>query len=540
MGENINHDPLRIFCKYCGAPTGFDILRQTYRCPHCNRESDLRAVQQEDLHWRRLKKKNQEERPESSRPQSCTCPSCGAHILFPEGDASEVCDFCGSKLIRSDLLQKEQMPELIIPFFLTPEEARKRMLDWGHRHQDTPEGRSIVSNMGKLRGYYLPYQLVRGPVYGTVRRDGNQRIYHCAGYLDKTAVNTSVQLDNLVLNEIEPFDWSAMRPFAYEYLAGQKAKLSDLSDAQTDVRIREEAAADFLPEVEKTLQSCDVKVEVETGSMNVVPVLLPVYFIKSGKLTAVMNGQTGRIAVTKERKKRSNPWMIEPLLYTIIITLIMGCFFHFDIYPMALTGFIFACIFLAVMGEGRHSLIRRITLRSETAKARREEGELKIDESRDILKNPYDNTPVFYGQDSGGRTFPVQIRFLSFGRWFSILTRICLTVFLPLILAAILRLGQMVEGDVFLDGFHPLYGAAWYVLTGFAAIIYLVKGVRKDIYDHPILYEILPNEKKRRIGKRSDRKVGISSMLRSLGNIGVFLAVVLFALLAGSVAAIIS
>ena len=540
MEGNINHDPLRIYCKYCGSPTGFDILRQTYRCPHCNRESDLMTVQQDALRWRELKKRNREELSENSRTQSCTCPSCGAHVLFPEGDVSEVCDFCGSKLIRSGLLQNGQMPEIIIPFFITPEEARRRMLDWGHRHQDTPEGRSIVSNMGKFRGYYLPYQLVRGPVYGTVKRDGNKRLYHCAGYLEKTAVNISGQLDNLLLNEIEPYDWSAMRPFTYEYLAGQKAKLSDLSDAQTDVRIREEAAADFLPEVEKTLQSSGVKVEVETGSMNVVPVLLPVYFIKSGKLTAVMNGQTGRIAVTKEREKRSNPWVIEALLYTFVITLIMGSFFHFAIYPMLLTGFVFACIFLAALGEGRHSLIRRITHRTEAAMTRREEGELKIDESRDILKNPYDNTPVFYERDPGGRAFPVQIRFLSLGRWFQILTRICLTVFLPRILAAILRLGMMGPGETFSEGFRPIYGAAWYVLTGFAAVFYLVKDVRKDIYDHPILYEVLPGGKKRRIGKRSDRKVGISSMLRSLGNIGILLAVVLFALLAGSVAAIIS
>ena len=51
--------PLRIYCKNCGAPAGFDIINQTYRCP-----------------------------------------------------------LCGSKLIRREFSCPEQMPELIIPFSL--------------------------------------------------------------------------------------------------------------------------------------------------------------------------------------------------------------------------------------------------------------------------------------------------------------------------------------------------------------------------------------------------------------------------------------
>ena len=81
-------------------------------------------------------------------------------------------------------------------------------------------------------------------------------------------------------------------------------KLSDISGAETDRRIREEAAEDFLPEVERVMQSSGVSVLTETGNMNAIPALLPVYFIKYGKLTAVMNGQTGQITVTKEREKR--------------------------------------------------------------------------------------------------------------------------------------------------------------------------------------------------------------------------------------------
>ena len=550
--------PLRIYCKSCGAPAGFDIINQTYRCPFCGGLSGIQEAKQEVYAWRQLQMERIETKADGQNLEEHSCPSCGARFVFRSGEASQTCDFCGSKLIRREFSCPEQMPELIIPFFITPEEARQRMLDWGHKNQKTPEGRSVVSSMNKLHGCYLPYRLVRGPVYGTVTRDGTSRKYQCAGYLEGTAVNTSRQLDNLVLNGIEPFDWSQSRPFEYGYIAGQNVKLTDISDGEIDCRIREEAAADFLPEVEKVMQTSGVTVQTETGNIDTLSVLLPVYFIKSGRLTAVMNGQTGRISVSKSRKKKSNPWMLEPLLYTLLATLLSGLFYRFSLFPLLLFGFVFACIFFAVMGDGRRSLIRSVMLRSEAAKARREDGELKIDEARDILKNPYDNTPVFYEINGQGQTVPVKVRFYSFGRWLSICTNTFVLVFLPALIAALLRLAQMEPWEAFTDGYRIGYEAVWYVLAGFLAILYLAKGVRRDVYDHPILYEILPDGRKRLIGKRSDRKISVLAMfgvgkresngkkltlfrmIGAMGGIGIFLLAAVLITLVGSIAAIIS
>lgn len=250
--------------------------------------------------------------------------------------------------------------------------------------------------------------------------------------------------------------------------------------------------------------------------------------------------------------------MLEPLLYTLLATLLSGSFYRFSLFPLLLFGFVFACIFFAVMGDGRHSLIRSVMLRSEAAKARREDGELKIDESRDILKNPYDNTPVFYEINDQGQTVPVKVRFYSFGRWLYICTNTFVLVFLPALIAALLRLAQMEPWEAFTDGYRIGYGAVWYVLAGFLAILYLAKGVRRDVYDHPILYEILPDGRKRLIGKRSDRRISVLAMfgvgkresngkkltlfrlIGAMGGMGIFLLAVVLITLVGSIAAIIS
>ena len=98
-----------------------------------------------------------------------------------------------------------------------------------------------------------------------------------------------------------------------------------------------------------------------------------------------------------------------------------------------------------------------------------------------------------------------------------------------------------------------MYGAAWYVFAGLIAIIYFAKGVRKDVYEHPILYEATSGKK---LGTRASRKLSIFSVLgiqrrnengkrvslikafQMLGGLGMFLGVFLVFLLVVSVAAI--
>lgn len=549
--------PLRIYCKNCGAPAGFDIINQTYRCTSCGEVTGIQEVRKIVYQWKNLEKEKDTVAASGQNMEESTCTSCGARIIFDKQEASEKCIFCGSKLIRSEFTDRSQLPDMIIPFMITPEEAKKRMLDWGHKHQNTPEGKSVVSSMSGFQGSYLPYRIARGPVYAEVHRDGNERRYECGGFIEGTAVNTSKQLDNLVLNDMEPFDWSQARPFEFGYIAGMPVKLNDSPDKEINARIEEEVSEDFRPEVERVMQTTGVRIKTRTENIDVLSALLPVYFIKSGKLTAVLNGQTGRIAVSKERTKKSYPWVIEPLIYTVLLTCLMGWWMHWNPEGVFYSAVVFGCIIFAAMTDGRGSLIRRVTLRSETSSAKRRDGELVINESKDILKNPYDNTPVFYENNDKGQRVPVRLSFYSFGRCLSITINGLVTVGLPAILAAFLRLASMEEGEAFMDGFHPMYGAAWYTLAAMIVLLYFVKGVRRDAYDHPYIYELYPNGAKRLIGKRRDRKLSVLSMfgvgradsnrksislfgrLRELGGQGVGLSIGILFILLGSTMAIV-
>nr|MCR5009155.1 hypothetical protein [Oribacterium sp.] len=156
-----------------------------------------------------------------------------------------------------------------------------------------------------------------------------------------------------------------------------------------------------------------------------------------------------------------------------------------------------------------------------------------------------------------GERVPVRLKFYTFGRWVGIIINALVTIFLPVILAALLRLADMEEGEGFFDHFYPLYGAAWYVLTAMIVLVYFVKGVRKDAYDHPYIYELRPDGRTKLIGKRIDRKLSILSMfgigrmdrngkritllgtMKDMGCSGFGLLIGLFFILLGSTCAIV-
>ena len=182
-----------------------------------------------------------------------------------------------------------------------------------------------------------------------------------------------------------------------------------------------------------------------------------------------------------------------------------------------------------------------------------------IEEGRNVLKNPFDNTPVFVEKDRNGEDVSVRVRFYPFRRVIAIIWSAFSTLFLPAIIAGAIRLLELCgDGGRFFDGFDPVDGAAWYTLAAFLVFLYLLKGVRRDVYDRPYIYEILPDGRKKLIGRRRDRKVSVAGMfgmgetdergrpitlfwyITHAGGLGWFLGGTMLFLLVGSVAAILN
>lgn len=502
------NDMLKLQCTNCGAPMGYDIEKQTYRCPNCGQLTGVREAARGSASWRRMDAKDRRRIETDQKVYSC--PSCGASVVFAPGEESETCDFCGSRLVAGEFEESADFPQFVLPFVLTRDEAEKRLLAWADEPQNknTPEAEQIRRESSRLVGYYLPYKLVRGPVNGRITRQQAWREYHCRGFLEGALVSTSRQMDNAVLDAAEPFDLSGLQPFEHGFIAGHRVRLSDLPPAKTVRRTEKEAAEAFRPDAERTLHTEGIRVHIKAEDLLEVPLLLPMYILKSRGLLAVVNGQTGRVAATAEEEEehKSGLWRLEPALLTLLLTLLFGAYIHFYIPGMLLFAAMTALIVFTGYGNGRYTIAKRIIRHGRGSAAERKGGILRIEEGENVLKNPLSNTPVFT-ENVNGTDVPVRIRFYTPGRILGIVARVAVMILLPWLLALLLSDSA--------SELNPAYGSAWYVLTGMVALLYWIVGVRQDVYNHPLIYEKEKGGKK--LGRRKDRKL---SILASLGVAG--------------------
>lgn len=195
-----------IHCPNCGGPADFDIIRQEYLCGYCGGTVKIDEALKEKQGFRELQSGRLRNSVKAFRLFKANCSGCGAEIVFEEGEAMSSCPFCGRSLVRTDYLDASDMPESVIPFALTQSEAEAALSGWCSRNRLKREARELSGLIKELRGFYLPYEMIRGPVHMRVSRMDGFRKYSCEGFISDEFVNRSSQLDNLLLDGMEPFD----------------------------------------------------------------------------------------------------------------------------------------------------------------------------------------------------------------------------------------------------------------------------------------------------------------------------------------------
>lgn len=523
------NNPLHIFCKSCGAPLGFDIIKQTYRCESCGSLTDIAGVNSYFLEWRRLHQESLGANPESGKYEEHSCPGCGAVFAFKKDEASVTCVYCGSRLIRKSLVEKSQVPDIIIPFYITAAEAKERFLEWADARKNSEETACLRNSIDKIQCYYLPYRLFRGPASSVIYRDETDRRYHVRGFIEGVAVNTTEQLDNTILNEMEPFDWSEIKPFSPFYVAGHPVQMCNLSGDKIIDRMKREIEFDFTPLCARIMHSQKITLRVRDFDVESVSALLPVYFIKAGRLTAVMNGQTGRIAVSTGRTVYDYVYYLRyidrnPLPFTItagvagavsgitaatttgVLSTVSSAVFYMVI--TLLTIITVAICTVSYRGFNLKDGKKQIILKTESARVSREDGGL-IREFQNILKNPFNNTPVFIEKD-GNDSYPVEIRFITAGRVLGFLSVCALFFLLPLILfgGVLTACGISMEQNLSILFFLIMVTLFWTPVSVYFVILYFIQVFLIDVYERPLIYRI--NEDGTREFIKQKNKTGLS------------------------------
>ena len=521
---------LDIHCSSCGAPANYDIVQHAYTCAYCGNKTGISEALAEKQGFRELRQRQLGEQRASFHATGAHCSGCGATIIFLENEPLTSCSFCGRALVRKEYLKTPEFPELIIPFRLTKEEAKERFAEWCAENSSKKEAHHLLPLLDEIEGYYLPYELVRGPIDCTVSREGASRTFKCGGFLDGIFVNASEQLDNLTLNGMEPFDLTELQEFDFGYLAHQKAKVLDIDGKQLERRVAQEVASSYTPIVEKTMETRNVDVDPNVGQLMRMPVLLPVYYIRRGDVCAAVNGQTGKVAVRSESVRKSMPWWIRPIVATLVvfvaafaiasyllqnleggllmagmITLVMGLIFY--------TGFS-----NAYEGSGRKTLDREIFTSGKMFKRRRDGTLIPYEDA--IAEDPVE--PLFFEDVDGERT-QVRIRFTTVTRTIKMLALGIAVIFAPVIVAFVLSGFNYQSLDI-------AGSAVWLCIFVPVVPAYYIKMGRIDIYENPYVYRIDENGREHKVRTKS-RTTTVTDVVKALFSPGLIvagLALVLF------------
>lgn len=305
-------------CKSCSAPIAYSIEKQKWHCEYCDSEYEKDEISQDTSSYNEIQL---EEGQEASELDEYRCNACGAEILADENLAATFCIYCQNSSIIKSRFEGRFKPKLVIPFKISESKARELYKTWISKRIFAPHNFRVLGEIRELRGLYAPYWLFDCHAVGFVEGEGrNMRSYRSgeyritetshysikragSSYYEKVPVDGSEKLPDPIMEGIEPFDYTGLKEFSTEYMAGHFAEKYDVDQNKATqaltprvhqfLRTRLEASG---TRYHSTTYSHS---KINLGQVKITYAMLPVYVLtnthNNKRHTIIINGQTGKI-----------------------------------------------------------------------------------------------------------------------------------------------------------------------------------------------------------------------------------------------------
>lgn len=315
-------------CFACGGALTFDPKTQKLKCPFCDNVYELKTVEaydkqleskdQEKMEWSTPKQETWDQ--DSDQVKFYGCKSCGGELIVDSTTTATSCPYCDNPVVVMDNLKSNFKPELIIPFQLDKETAKSNF----HKHlvkkRFLPKVFKERNHIDEIKGIYVPFWIFDADAtisyrydakkieqssddssdyvkekYYSIIRDGELRF-------EAVPVDGSSQVEDKVMESIEPFDLKAAQQFTTAYLVGYFADKYDVSAQDSIEHANQRIKRSIESEINKTLKDYDETTlkssNIDLKNSKARFVLYPVWFLnttwQNQKYLFAMNGQTGK------------------------------------------------------------------------------------------------------------------------------------------------------------------------------------------------------------------------------------------------------
>lgn len=313
-------------CPNCDGAMEFDSSSQTVKCPYCDSEFDVAAVEaaneaaniKDDINWIGTDEHWSED--EETGMLVYSCQSCGGEIVTDKTTSATQCPYCGNPVTIKCRLSGDLRPDLIIPFKLDKNAAKEAYKKHISGKRLLPKQFKDENHIDEIKGLYVPYWLFDCDAQATAVFSGIQtqvwsdrkyrytKISHYDLYRSAEAsfraipVDGSSKMPDDLMESVEPFNLADADDFKAAYLAGYFADRYDVSYEENTPRANERVKGSLISEMRKTTLECSgvtekhSSINIQGGKVRyaLYPVWLLTSTYKGEKYTFAMNGQTGK------------------------------------------------------------------------------------------------------------------------------------------------------------------------------------------------------------------------------------------------------
>lgn len=325
-------------CPHCGGAVEFNVGAQKLKCPYCDAEFDIAAMQQaedfvansvEQINWN--SQGSQWGAGETDGMSVYACKSCGGEIVADATTGATSCPYCGNQVVMKGQFSGALRPDLVIPFKLDKKAAKEALKKHFRGKKFVPKAFLAENKLDEVKGVYVPHWLfscdaVVNATYQAEKykhwSDSKNEYTETTAYnvyrsgsigFDNVPVDGSTKMPDDLMESIEPFNLNEAVPFNTAYLAGYLADKYDVDVNQSMGRANERIQASALDAFEDTVEGYNAvtpmqaAMQVANGSYKYA--LYPVWILnvkwKGQNHTFAMNGQTGKFVgnIPTEEKK---------------------------------------------------------------------------------------------------------------------------------------------------------------------------------------------------------------------------------------------
>lgn len=336
-------------CPNCGADMAFDSQTGMLRCASCGRTDNIERMggqdniphdaeikyemNDEDIHAANAAFDNDYADPSHTDEPSnhatfgeneateYHCNNCGATLITDANTTATTCSFCGAGVVLGDRLSGSLAPAKVIPFSISKDQAQEAFKKWCRKGLLTPGDFMTADRIKNITGIYVPFWLYdingRGEVEATCTRVHTYPVgewiytetkwYHVYRKVDlnysQIPCDASQKMEDGMMDKLEPYQYSNLKPFNMPYLAGYISEKYDFTDDQMLPRIKERVGKYVDSYIRSTISGYttvnfnreDINIRKTHADYALMPVWMVCYDYRQAEHIFLMNGETGKI-----------------------------------------------------------------------------------------------------------------------------------------------------------------------------------------------------------------------------------------------------